>query len=127
MANGAAFPQRRVLENEGPRLFAVTLAAGFVQPGHGESACRSVNVRSMGVMALRTVHFIFRERVVLWQLKLRLRGAMAFEAGGRILSRVDNELATSATGGDVQARRPMARFAASLAGGTRILEANTGV
>ena len=127
MAHRAAFAKRRVFENKRTALLAVTLAAGLVQPGHGKSARRLIDVCPVRVMTLGAVHFVFRKRMVLGQLKLRLYGAVALVAGAGVLAGVYNKLAPPPAGGNVQTGRSVAGLATGLSEGERILEPNPGM
>ena len=60
-------------------------------------------------------------------MELGLDGAMAFEAGPRILGGIDDELASSAAAGNVQAARSMTRFTACQTGGGRVVQTYPGV
>ena len=115
VANHAAFAQGRVLEREGPGLFAVTLGAGFIHPRHRQTAFGSEDIAAMRIMAMDAVHPIFEDGMMLRQLELSVRGEMAFEARGGILAGIQNEL-PSAAGCDVLAARAVTRFTTTLPG-----------
>ena len=125
VADRAALPQRRMLKDEGPGLFPVALSAGFAQPRHGQPAGRFVDVAAVRVMALHAVHLFLRHRVVLGEQELRLFLAMTLETSRRVLAGIDDEFASPAAAGDMQAGRPMARFTASLPYGTSVFEVDS--
>jgi hypothetical protein len=127
VADRAALPQRRMLKDEGPGLFPVTLSAGFAQPCHGQPAGRFVDVAAVRVMALHAIHLLLWHWVVLGEQELRLLLAMALETGRRVLPGVDDESASPAASGNMQAGRPMARFAARLPYGTGVFQVDSGV
>jgi len=127
VADRTALPQRRMLKDEGPGLFPVALSTGFAQPRHGQPAGRFVDVAAVRIMALHAVHLFLRHRVVLGELELRLFLAMALETSRRVLAGIENELASPAAAGDMQAGRPMARFTARLPNGTSVFEVDSEV
>lgn len=127
VANRAAFPQGLVLKDKRPRLFAMALGAGFVHARHRQPARRLEDVAAMGVMALGAVHVLLEDRVMLGQMKFGFDGAMTLETRRRILARIDNELSLPAPTGGVQAAGTVAGFAAGLARGTGIFQADTSV
>jgi hypothetical protein len=63
----ATFAQCFVFENERASLFAMTLGAVIIEPGHGEAAGGLEDVFSMGVMALNAVHLVFEHGMMLRQ------------------------------------------------------------
>ena len=81
VANRAPFTQRRMLEDERSGLGAVARAAGVVLARHGQSAGRFEDVRSMRIVALCAANFFLQKRMVLWQMKFRLRRTVAFKTG----------------------------------------------
>jgi hypothetical protein len=98
VANGAAFAQGRMLEDERPRLFAVALAAGVVLARHSEPAGGFEDVTAMRVVALGTVHLLFEDRMMLGQVECRFRRTVALETSGWVFARVYNELPSAAAG-----------------------------
>jgi hypothetical protein len=96
MADGATFPHRRMLKDNGPGLLTVALSASFVLTRHGQPAGGFENVAAMRIVALNAVHPLLQHRVVLRKLKLRLLLAMALETGRRVFARIDNELPSAA-------------------------------
>src|SRR6476646_1850386 len=101
VANDASLAESFMLENEWPCLFAMTLRAILIEPGHGQPCRRLKYIRTMWVMALNTIHPVFQHRVMLWKIEFGMRLQMAVETGRRIFSRVDNEFATSSASRDV--------------------------
>ena len=91
VANSATFAQRLVLENHGPRLFAMTLRAAFVPAGHGQAGLGFEDVSAVRIMALHTIHPPFNDRMMLRQVKLALNVDVALETSGRVLARIDDE------------------------------------
>ena len=79
MADGAALPQRRMLEDKGPGLLPVALSAGFVLARHRQPAGGFEDVAPMRVVALDAIHLLLRHRVVLGKLEFRLLLTMALE------------------------------------------------
>lgn len=127
VAHRAAFPQSRVLEDKRARLFPVARGAGFVQARHRQAPCGFEDVQPMGVMALGATYMTFEQRVMLGQMKLCFRRAVALETGSRIVARVDNEFASATPGCDMQAPRAVAGLAPGLADGARVFKPNSGV
>jgi hypothetical protein len=127
VADRAALPQRRMLEDEGPGLLPVALSAGFTLPRHSQPAGRFVDVAAVRVMALHAIHLLLRHRVVMGEQELRLFLAMALETGRRVLPGVDDEFASPSAARDMKAGRPMARFAARLPYGTGVFQVDSGV
>jgi len=114
MANSAAFSQRFVFEHERASLLPVTFGAALIAARHCQTARWLENISAVRVMALYAVHSTFRYRMMLRQSEFAVDLQMALEASVRIFSRVDNELASSATCFDVLASWSMAGFAAAL-------------
>jgi hypothetical protein len=119
MANRASFAHRLMFEGDGSRLFAMALGAGFIQPRHGQATAALVNVTAVRVMTLDAVHAALDNRMMLRQIELSVSIQMAPEARRRVLARIDDELAFSASRRNVEAARTMARFATALALGLR--------
>lgn len=115
MANRAAFPQRFMLEDKSPRLFAVTLAAAFIPPRHGQPPRRLEDVAAMRIVALRAIHSALQDRMMLRQIEFGLRLKVTLHAGGRVLSRVDDESPSAAPSLDVFAAGSMTGFTTGLA------------
>src|SRR6185437_9100336 len=118
VANGAAFAQGGMFENEGPGLLAMAGGAVFIHASHGQAAGRFHDVHSVRVVALDATHFAFNDRVMLWKMELRPGFLVAPETGFGILSRVDDEFFQAAASGhgDVFASGAVAGFAAAQAG-----------
>jgi hypothetical protein len=108
MADHAAFPQRRMLENKWTGLFAVARGAGLILPRHGQAAGWFQNVAAMRVMALGAVHFLLHHRMMLWQPELGLYLAVAFVTGSGASAGVDNEPPPTTARAHVEAPRPVA-------------------
>jgi hypothetical protein len=111
----ASFSQGLVLENKGPCLLAVALAAIFILPGHGQAAFRLKNILPMRIMALDAIHMALIDRMMLRQPKLSLDLEMAIVTSRRIFAGVDDELSTTPTCLDVLAARAVTRFTAGRA------------
>lgn len=118
MANRAAFAQGGMFKNERPGLFPMAWGARFIQPRHGQSACRFQDVQAMWIVAWHTIHFSFQHRMMLGKMEFGLRFQMTGATDLRIFARIENEFVRSAPSalGNVFAARTMAGFAARLAG-----------
>ena len=127
VADRAALPHRRMLEDKGPRLLPVALRAAFTPTRHGQPARRLEDVAAVRVMALHAIHLLLRHRVVLGKLELRLFLAMALVTSRRVFAGIDDEFASPAAARDMQARRPVARFAARLPQRASVFEVDSGV
>ncbi len=127
VANGAAFPQRFVLEDKGAGLLAVALGATFVEARHRQPLGSLEDVRSVRIVALDTVHSAFQHRMMLGQIELTMRLEVTAQARGGVLAGVDDELRTPAGGFDVLAAWPVTRFASRLPGHFCILQVNARV
>jgi hypothetical protein len=119
VAGDAALTHRVMFEHHGPRLFAVTLRAAFIEPGHRESAGGFENVASVRIVTLYAIHVALNHRVVLRQVKFRLGVEMTLETSRRILAGIDDEFAATATRSNVQAARSVAGFTPALPGHRR--------
>ena len=108
MANCATLPERFMLEDKWPCLLAVAFRAILIQPRHRQSARRFEYVRTMWIMALHTIHPIFQYRMMLRKIEFSVCLQMAIETSRRVLSRVDDEFATSTTCFDVFTPRSVA-------------------
>ena len=118
VASGAAFLHGFVFEDEVPGLFLMALGAGSVLPANSEVSVGAADVVSMWIVAVRTVHLLFEDRMVMGKLELRARGDVALQAGLGGLAGVDDlafELGASAAG-DVFASGTVARFATPVGG-----------
>jgi hypothetical protein len=111
VADGAAFAQCFVLENEWPRLFSVALRAGLVQPSHCEASPALHRFVPVRIVALDAVHPVFNHGMVLGQIEFGVNVNMALEACARVLAWIDDELAASASRRDMKAPWTVARFA----------------
>lgn len=123
MTDDAAFAQRRMFKDKRARLVAVTLRAAFILPRHRQSARRFENIAAMWIMALHATHVAFDDRVMLRQIKFRVHVEMTLETGRWVVARIDDKF-SAAPGLDVLAARPVAGFAACLAGHPRIFKMN---
>jgi hypothetical protein len=120
MTNRAAFPQRFMLVNHRPRLFAVAFGAALVQPreadrrphGEGGAVRRFEDVRAVRIMALHAIHPAFEDRVMLRQSKLRVNVEMTRKTCLRVTAGINNELASAARF-HVQAAGSVTGFASS--------------
>ena len=108
VTNRAAFPQRLMLEDEWPGLFAMAFRAILVEPRHRQAACGLYNVGTMGIMALHAIHAALQDRMMLWKVEFGEGLEMTLEAGGWFFSRVDDELAAAAASLEVFAPGSMA-------------------
>jgi hypothetical protein len=107
MAGGATIAQGFVFENEGAALLAVALGAGLVKTCHGQAARRFHDVMSVRIVTIDAVHFSLDDGVMLWVIKFSVNIEMAFETNLRLLTRINNEFAPSATSCDMFAGRSM--------------------
>ena len=128
VASGAAFPQRGVIEYEGPGLFPVAPGAGLVRAGHGRAAGRFHNVQAVRIVALDAIHLAFGDRVVLGKMEFGVDVQMALETGLRVLARIDDiPFGSRAACRHVLARRAVAGLAPVLARHLAGLEVQPGV
>jgi len=111
MAYGASFTEGFMLENKRPRLFPMTLRAILVETGHCQSACRFENVRTVWIMTLHAIHPPLGYGMVLGQIEFGMRLQMAIETRRRVLSRIDDELASSPAHCNMLAAWSVAGFA----------------
>lgn len=114
VASDAAFAHRFVLKNERARLLSMTLRATFVLSRHRQANGGFENIRAVWIVALHAVHFVFENRMMMRQLKFRVRLEMAFETRGRIFVRIDDKLSSRRR--DMFAAGAVARFATGAAG-----------
>ncbi len=114
VADGAAFAQGLVFENHGPGLFAVTLRAAFIPPGHGQSALGFEDVFPVRIVAWHATHPSFEQRMMLRQMKLAFHVEVALKTRGRVPARIDNEFGAPACL-DVLAAGAVTGFAARAA------------
>ena len=116
MAGGASFAQRCVLEDKGPRLRLMALAARFVQADHRDSFGRFHDVQAVRIVALHAIHLAFRDGMMLGKVEFGIDVQVAFVTSLRILARVDDELLPpGASHCDMFAGRAVARFTSVLA------------
>jgi hypothetical protein len=78
----------------------------------------------MRIVALDTIHFLLKHRMMLRKVKIHFCGAVALETSGGVFARIDDEFATPATALDMQAAGAMARLAAGLANPGRRFQMN---
>ncbi len=90
----------------------MTLGAGLIQPCHRQTGTGFQDVFAMRVVALDAIHVAFHHRMVVRQMKLGVGILMALVASGRVFAGIQDELAASATGGDVFAAGAVAGFTA---------------
>lgn len=109
VTDGAAFPQRLVLEDPGTALLLVTAVAGSVMLtdqgpfGHHDILA----VRAVAVVATDA---LLTGGVVILQAEETLHFTMALEADSGILPGIDDGLALAAAGGHMQASGAMTGF-----------------
>jgi hypothetical protein len=115
VAHRAAFPHRLMLEHKWPRLLPVALRAILVEPRHGQPARWFQNVAAVRIVAFHAIHFPFHHRMALGQMKLGLGLQVALETSCRVLSRIDDEPAATASCLHMLAAGSMATLATSLA------------
>lgn len=115
VANRAAFAKRLVFKREGAGLFPMALGARFIESGHGQAARRFHHVPAVRIVALRAIHAVLDDRMVMGKIHLRVNIQMTLVTRRRILPRVDNRLAASAAHGHVFAPWPMTGFTAGQA------------
>ena len=114
VTSGATFAHGFVLENDRPRLLAMTLGAAFIEPRHRESSRWLENVAAVRVVALHAVHVAFDDGMMLRQIEFSLSFEVALKTRRRVFVRIDDELAAAADF-DVFAARAVTGFAAGLA------------
>ena len=127
VAGRASLAHGRVLKDKGPGLLPMALGARFIPACHRQATGRFEDVVAMGIVTLRAVHLFLQDRVVLGEVKFRLFLAMAFETGGGVFARIDDEFASPATARHMQARGSVARFAARLPERADVFELDSGV
>jgi hypothetical protein len=81
MAGRATFAQRRVLENKGPCLVAMTLRAAFVLSGHGQPAFWLEDVAAVGIVTLHAAQVAFDDLMMLRQAKFSVNVEMTLKTG----------------------------------------------
>jgi hypothetical protein len=118
MTGCAPFAERGMFEDVWLGLFAVAIGTCFIHSRHREAAVRFHDVCAVRVVALDAVHFAFKDRVMLRQMKLSIRGDVTLKTGFGLFSGIDDEFATA--DGDVFASGTVAGFASLLAGHLRI-------
>jgi hypothetical protein len=124
MAGHAAVAHRLVFKNMRLGLLAMALRAGLVQPRHRQTARRLHDVHAVRIVALDAIHLAFNDRVMLRQVKFRVRFQVAGKTSRRVFAGIDDELAASAADLNMKAARPVTGFAAALPGHFRALEMN---
>lgn len=110
VADGAAFPQGFVLEDEGPALVSMTLVAGGVVLTD-QSPLGQHDVLSVRAVAIVAGEALFLHGMMVLEAEEALNFRMALVAGRRAFPRVDNGYPFAAAGGHVQAAGSMAGFA----------------
>src|ERR1044071_5261193 len=116
VTDGAPCPECFVFKNKRPCLLAVTLRAILIDPRHCQSARRLEYVEPVRIMTAHATHALLDDRMMLRQTKFGARLKMTLKTGGRVLSRIDNELTATASSRDMFAAGPMACFASALPG-----------
>lgn len=114
VANDATFTHRLVLEDDRLGLLAMTFGATFVEPRHREAAGGFQDIRTVRVVALDAVHFVFYDGMMVRQLKLGVSLQMTLKTSRRILDGIENKFPATAASLNVQAAGAMTRFAAAL-------------
>src|SRR5437588_3563611 len=107
VANGTPLAQGLMFKHKRPGLLAMARSASFIETRHGKAACRFADVRAVGIVAFGAIHFVFQQRMMLGQMKLGFRRAVALEAGRRVLGRVHNEFPLAASTRNMQAAWPV--------------------
>ena len=113
VANRATFAECRVLEHKWFRLFPVTLGAVLVDSSHRQSTGGFHNIHPVRIVTLDTIHLLLEHRMMLGQMKLHLRRAVAFETRGGILTGIKDELPRTASR-NMETARAMTGFATGL-------------
>ena len=106
VAGRAAFPHRFVLENEGPPLRLMALAARFIDAREGRPQPLK-RWTFMWVVAVVAAHPAFHYRMMKWQVEFAALVQMAVEADLRRFPWIDDVAPPAARFG-VQAARPVA-------------------
>lgn len=127
MTDDAPFAQRLVLEDDRLALLPMAGGAVLVQAGNGQPRRGLKDIAPVRIVALHAIHAILEDRVMMRQVKFRVRREVALEATGRIAARVDNKLAPPAPGGDMFAGRPVARFTSGRSFQLRHVNVDAGV
>lgn len=111
VADGAAFAQRFVLEDEGFGLVAMALRAGLVEAGHGETGGGFQHVGPVRVVALDAIHSAFDDLMMLRQIEFGVGFQMTIETSGRVFAGIENKFAATTADLDVLAARAVTGFA----------------
>ena len=115
MTHRATLPQRLMLEHIRPCLLLVTIRASLIQPRHRQRRPLRIrwfkNIVPMRIMAAHAIHPILNHRMMLRQIKLRMRIQMTIKTSRRVLPRIDDELPAAAPCLHMLAPRPMTTLA----------------
>jgi len=123
VAGGAAFTKGFVFENEWSGLLAMTCAATFISPGHGQASAGGLeDVGPVRVMALEAVHSALNDRMMLRKIEFSLSLQMTLKTNRRLFAGVHDEFAAPAAGFDVLAAGAVAGLASGLANEFGVLE-----
>jgi hypothetical protein len=112
MADSASFAQCFVFENERASLLAMALSAPFIQTSHHQSPAPLVNIHSVRIVTLGAIHFAFPDRVMLRQINFGMSLQMALQAGGRVVTRINDQPTAPPACRHMPAARTMACLAA---------------
>ncbi len=122
VAGRAALAHRRMLKDKGAGLLPMALGARLIPACHRQATGRFKDVAPVGIVALRAVHLLLQDRVVLGEVKFGLFLAMALETGGGVFPWIDDEFASPATTRHVQTRGSVARLTARLPDGAGVFQ-----
>src|SRR5437867_4040169 len=84
VADGAAFPHGFMLENKWSRLFAVAGRTALVEAGHCQTAGWFEDIAAVRVVALRAVHPVLDDGMVMREIEFSVRFEMALKTGGGV-------------------------------------------
>jgi hypothetical protein len=135
VADDAAFAERFVFVDEGAGLLAVAFGAGLIHAGeaglgtHAESRVMGgfEDVGAVRVVALKAIHAMLQNGMVVGQFELRVDVEMAGEAGFGLTARIDDEFAATAAGIHVKTAGAVAGFATGGFGARRAFDVQASV
>ena len=114
VARGASFARRLVFKHERTKLRRVALGAGFIL-GHEFGAASHDHGTLVRIMAVAATYLAFDDGMMRRQVELGFFVQMTLETHFRRFARIDDRVGRAA-GGNVQAARTVAGFAADVLG-----------
>ena len=86
VTSSAAFPHRFMFEDEVPGLLSMALGTRLIQSCQSQPACRFLDIVTVWIMTLHTVHFFLQDRMMGRKAKFGVHTHMTLEAGLRGLA-----------------------------------------